>query len=391
MGGGVCRCLSILRIFPVFMYRLKAGLLGCFVGIVLCCRSHADVPVAAPAPWSHPLANAAFAPALKEAAEREHISLFHTDGVGENAVRGDSEVFWIGATSGMATRQWLIQFSRGATTPEEQKAHRAKDVTKYLSWGPVVVFKSEVNALDVWIAGPVDTSAAESGKNPALVPARVHRIRMYVPRDFLQLGLDDAERASSLITRRTREILQEDPKFSLGHIYCLDKPIKPENVRYAKPGAARIGFTPEMERAWAGGSVALNAFYELADDVPEMKEIAEIVFKRPAVWKLGKLAFGAHFKTMFGGMDRGFVDSGKMGFLPVPMASIDMPFSYLFENELIVSGAMLVTRPAPPLDVGAGILAIIAYHPTDKTRAVELRVISSARGAVKTEGISEGR
>ena len=272
-------------------------MLGSIIGMALCLQAKAGEPAPAPAGLlPHPLSNAELAPALREAAAREHITLFNTSGVSETPLAGDSEVFWIGATSGTRTSQWLVRFSRGVTTPEEQKAHRTKDIARYLSWGPVVVFKSEVDALDVWIAGPVETSK-EPLKDKAPVPAQVNKIRLYVPRDFLRLGLDEAERASSFITRRIREISREDPKFGFGHIYSLSKPIKPENIGYAKPVAARMGFTPELERAWAGGIVALQAFYELANQVPEMKEIAEIVFKKPAIWKLGKMAFGSHFKT----------------------------------------------------------------------------------------------
>lgn len=373
------------------MDRLKAGLFGVLLGLVSTLHVRAETPAPAPTAVLRPLANVGLAPALLEAAEREHISLFKTSGVTENSSVGDSAVFWVGTVAGEERKQWLIQLRRGAITPEEQKAHRAKDITKYLSWGPVIVFKSEVDALDLWIAGPVETPKSADSKKQKEAEVRITKTRVYVPRDFLQLGLDDSERASSSITRRAKEIKQEDPGFKMGHIYAMHKPIRQENINYAKPVAARIGFTPEMERAWSGGFVALQSFYELASRVPALKDIADVAFKRPAVWKLSKLAFGAHFKTNFGGRDRGFVDSGKLGFLPVPMASFDVPFSFQFDKELIVSGAMLVTKPAPPLDVSAGILAILAFHPTDKTRAVELRAIASTRGADKPGGMSVTR
>lgn len=366
--------------------------MGSIIGAALCFQAAAGEPTGAPADRPLlPLANVELAPALKAAAEREHIVLFKTTGVSETASTGDSEVFWVGAVSGKRRSQWLVQFSRGVTTPAEQKANRTNDVTRYLSWGPVEVFKSEVAALDIWIAGPVDTSNGPDSKDKASAPVRVRKARLYVPRDFLRLGLDDSERAASLINRRMREVSKEDPQVNFGHIYSMAEPIKPENIAYAKPVAARLELTAELERAWAGGIVALQAFYKLTEKVPELKEIGEIVFKKPAVWKLGKLAFGAQFKTNYGGMDRGFVDSGKLGFLPVPMASFDVPFSYQFENDLIVSGAMLVTKPAPPLDVGAGILSIIAYHPTDKTRAVQLMAIASAKGVANAGGTSDLR
>jgi hypothetical protein len=268
-------------------------------------------------------------------------------------------------------------------TPEERRAHEEEVVTKYLSWGSVVTFKSEVAALDLWIAGPAETAAPPGAKSHAVALVKVRTIRVFVPGDYLRLGLDDSERAASFITRRTRQILKQDPTFNVGNIYALDKPIKPENIGYAKPVAERIGFTPEMERAWMGGLVALEEFYKLANQVPELKENADIVSVRPPLWKLAKLAWGAHFKTGFGGMDRGPLNSIPDGIIPVPFEVFDVPFAYAFDKDRIVSGAMLVTRPLPPLDVGAGIIAIIAVHPDDKTRAVELRAIASARGPAR--------
>jgi hypothetical protein len=184
---------------------------------------------------------------------------------------------------------------RGIATPEEQKANRGEDVTRYLSWGSVVTFHSEVDALSLWIAGPVDTND-DPASNTANIPLpAVRRARIFVPGDYLRLGLDDSVRANQYINHRTQVLLKEDPKFGFGHIYSLGKPIKPENIAWAKPVAERIGFSPAMERAWSGGYVALEAFYKLANDVPELKEIADVAMDRPAPWKYVKLAFGSHF------------------------------------------------------------------------------------------------
>jgi hypothetical protein len=112
-----------------------------------------------------------------------------------------------------------------------------------------------------------------------------------------------------------------------------------------------------------------------------LEEIAEVVCKKPAFWKLPKLAWGTQFKTWFGGLNKAPIDPGAVGCLPVYLESFDAPFSFAFGDDSIVSGAMLVTKPMPPLDVSAGILGLIAVHPDDKTRVVELRAISSTRGS----------
>jgi hypothetical protein len=281
----------------------------------------------------------------------------------------------------------LIQLRCSAATAAEQKANRNRERTKYLSWGPVVTFKSDVQALDLWIAGPVKMGEGE--KTDAVAPTR--RVRVLVPSDYLRLGLDDSLRVDQHMRRRFEAIRKEDPKFNGGGIYALDKPIKPENVGYSKPIAEKIQFTPEMERAWVGGYVALEAFYNLANEVPEIEAIASIAVDKPSIFKLAKLATGTQFMTYFGGPDTKSVDPAKLGLLPVALEAFDAPFSFGFGKDPIVSGGMVVTRPLPPLDTTAGILGMVAIHPKDPTRQVHAVVISGVRGAAPGAVITAGR
>lgn len=344
----------------------------------------ADPASPAPAALVPPLVDAEFSPALRAAAERDHVDLGTYGGGSVVAATDDAVVIWLGTMRGPKKQQWLMQLKRGSATPEELKAHRRADVKKYMSWGPVAVFSSEVDALDLWIAGPVDTGTGAKGKGADAPAPAVRRTRVFVPRDYLRLGLDDSVRASVYLDQRIRAILKEDPAFGYGHIYTLEKPIKPENVAYAKPVAERIGISPAMERAWAGGYVALQSFYDLAEDVPELREIASVVLERPAPWKLAKLAFGTNFQTFFGGQETQLItDPAKAGLLTGTLETLQAPFSFSLGNDPIVSGVMAVTSPTTLLDVSAGILGLVAVHPKDKTRMVQLVAISATHGTAK--------
>jgi hypothetical protein len=356
---------SLLRCGPVV---LSAGL-GVFRAIA--------APAAPAVPFSHPLANVELAPELRTAAEREHIDLSRRTVPGGEASPGDWVLLWVGARHDGRSEQWLVQLTRRQPTRDEQAAHRGKELKKYLSWGPVVTFHSEVEALDVWIAGPVDVSAPSASRATA-VP--IGRTRVLVPGDYLRLGLDDSERVDLHIRRRTAEILKQDPTFNLGQIYALDEPVKPQNVAYARAVADRIVFTPELERAWVGGYVALQAFYEIVNDTPPLRAIASLAVRKPAPWKLVKLAFGTSFRTTFGGPDARLIQPERLGLLPVGLESFEVPYRFAFGPDEIVSGWMVVSRPVAPLDVSAGILALIAFHPKDPTRAVELVVLAADRG-----------
>jgi hypothetical protein len=332
-----------------------------------------------PPPPPPPLANATLAPALKAAADRDHVKLYTIDPTSETPQNGDFCVAWVGASDGKGKRQWLIQLRRSPATEAEQKANRNRERTKYLSWGPVITFKSNVQALDLWIAGPVKSDDLK----PQQV-ANVRRVRVLVPSDYLRLGLDDSLRVDQHMRRRYEALRKEDPKFNANGIYALDKAIKPENVASSKQVADKIQFTPEMERAWVGGYVALEAFYKLANDVPEIEAIASIAVEKPSVFKLAKLATGTQFMTFFGGPNTQAVDPAKLGLVPVALEAFDAPFSFGFGADAIVTGVMVVTKPMPPFDTTAGILAMIAIHPKDPNRQVHIAVISGVRGAAPT-------
>lgn len=355
-----------------------------FLFVVLSFRVLGAATPEANAPLVPPLAHAVLSPALRALAERDHIVLSAQETQSITPAPGDTVVFWIGTARGPKTQQWLVELKRGIATPDEQKANRGKDRTRYLSWGPVVTFHSEVDAISLWIAGPVNTDAdSQSNSGDSKLPA-VRRTRIFVPGDYLRLGLDDCVRANQYINHRVQVISKEDPKFGFGHIYSLGKPIPSEKMAWAKPVAERIGFSPAMERAWSGGYVALEAFYKLANDVPELKEIADVALERPAAWKYVKLAFGSHFKTSLGGREAHLIDPPKVGLLPVALETFEAPFSFSLDHDPIVSGAMAVTAPGAPLDVSAGIIGLVAVHPKDKTRMVHLVAISATRGNSKS-------
>src|SRR5690606_8098655 len=123
---------------------------------------------------------------LKAAAKRDGIRVFHYDSPGPDARTGDTTVACIGAHDGKVTRQWLVAFRRRTTTAAEQKSELQDDETKYLSWAPVITFKSDTQALDLWIAGPVVISP-EPAPDDAPAIARIKRRRIFVPADYLQL------------------------------------------------------------------------------------------------------------------------------------------------------------------------------------------------------------
>ncbi len=337
---------------------------------------------ATPAAHRTPLGSAVLAPSLKAAAQRDGISLaFEKPTESEEPLVGDAVLVWVGTSEGEVNRQWLVQFRRARSTQKEQKkAERKQQQLKYLSWGPVIAFESDAEVLDLWVAGPVDTADTPSDSAESV---KTRRLRVSVPGDYLRLGLDRSALVDMHLAKFVRMARQAREDASLGQIYAMERPIKPAAMAYAKPVADRIGFTPEMARAWIGGNVALQAFYDVADDIKILRGIAEIAVEKPSIWKLAKVVTGTHFKAALGNGQSHSVDPLRYGLPAVSYECFTLGFSMAFGDDPMTSGEMIVTRPIPPLDVTAGVLALLAVNPNDTSRMVHMVVIGSARGKPK--------
>jgi hypothetical protein len=326
-----------------------------------------------------PLAHGELAPGLKAAADHEGIKLYYLDDLdgGRPPSVDDAVVAWIGSTEGGVTHQWLMQLRRSAPTAAEERSTQGLDVTKYLSWGPIITFKSKIEALEIWLAGPVDSPSSTTGPVP---PARTRRMRVCVPGDYLRLGLDDTARIIMHIEQRARETQREHLALNFEQIYATDSPIRARNIGYAKPVADQIGFSPEMERAWIGGTVALETFYDTIEHVRLLRRIAYVAIERPPLWKLALLVVGTQFKTMLGNGQTHPIDPGALGLMPVKRECFSIPFEIRFGNDSLVFGELAVTAPSSPLDVSAGILSLLAVNPKDHRRMVQVVLISAQRG-----------
>ncbi len=328
-----------------------------------------------------PLANATLAPELAAAAARENIRVFHTDGVSDVASRSDAIAIWIATAEAGERKQWLVVLERGVATAKEREAHRPKKSTRYLPWGSSVVFESEADAIDLWIAGPVAAHPQNpSATRPASAP-KIRRTRVYLPKTILQMGLDDTVRAQRFIHRRIDEIKRDDPTFNADHIFTLHKPLPPETIDWAKPRAERMGMTPEIERTWVGGWVALQSLYECLEDQADLRKIVEIAFDKPPVWRLAKMAFGTVFHMGIDGVNSSSLDPARAGLPPLTLECFQTPFLFSFDKKAVVQGVLVVTQPKPPLDLSAGIIGALAIHPKDGTRMVQASVISVLRGS----------
>ena len=113
-------------------------------------------------------------------------------------------------------------------------------------------------------------------------------------------------------------------------------------------------------------------------DTPGLREICEQVVAKPTLWNLMKLATGTHFMTrMAEGRE---INPTGSGLLQVSTPAYQNSVTFSFDKEAMVYADMVVTRPRPPLDTSAGIIAMIAVHPKEHKRVVQMVLIGTERG-----------
>jgi hypothetical protein len=150
-----------------------------------------------------------------------------------------------------------------------------------------------------------------------------------------------------------------------------------EAVARGQKTAAAFGLTPEEERLNFSVYFALRTFFEAAMEIPGNQHVLEQVIQKPSVWSVVS-HFGVKTTFTYGWQDVQVAPEGKAAvqqpvyLLPVRLFMNDVP---------AVKASLAVTEPRPPLQAGAGILAICAEHPTATDRRLFIRMLSAGRAA----------
>jgi len=322
-----------------------------------------------------PLHGQAIAQALLARAEREGLRWQDKVPPASEAKPrvGDSVVVLVGACDGEITRQWLLQLKRVPATAADKSAEDHQ-ISLFSCWGPVSVFNADPEPLEVTMIGPVQV---KPGPRPGKeVRVELTRTRVLVPGAFMRLGLDGTARSCIRLMEASRRLMKEDPSFKPVNLWSRTSPVPADQLRLYKPIAARLGRTPEDERLFVGGLVSLQSFYEIAKSDPVLRDIAMTVINRPSAWALAKSAFGAGPNTQFFLNDSLCpLKASEAGLLEVGAEVFQVPFEMSLQGTALVDCFMAVTRPVPPLDVSAGILALVAFHPKDPGRVIELKLL----------------
>lgn len=348
----------------------RAGKLG--ARHLLCCLAlGASAPArAAPAPADRTvdvqglLQGAVMTPAAREAAV--HAG-FPTSGipleVGRSGLDG-SAVALVSLTSldgQAAPRQWVVRMAL-SQSPRGTGAPGARDVTRYTSVGDTFVYHSaDTAAMDLDILAPSE------------VPEAIHNQASISP-DFLVL---DLLRAAEVV-RRIHEVAATIPGVPYGFESRLE-PFSEDEAAGNRRRLAPFKLSVDERRSFTGSILALTEFFQVIQATPGLDRILLEVIEKPGVMDIVRHGGqpGLGFKAIYANK----VDTGDLFWRGgEPRAPTDLfAINAILFGRPVLTIALVVAAPAPPLDVTAGVLGAVAWAPDHPEKAITVRLLAARR------------
>jgi hypothetical protein len=308
-------------------------------------------------------------PVAREVATREGYSLegIQLGAAAGKASPGDTLCALVSLSTfdgRLKARQWLIRL-RLATFVG---TGAARDARYYTNAGDLFVFHSAVTAMDLETLGPIlaDTRA------DSRVERRQQRIE--VNTDFLTLNLN---RTASVVYR-----LHEQAEKSPG----LKDDLSARGFAFPSGESAAnrskmeaLGVSQDDRRSFTGSLPALMQFLDIVRSTPGLQEILLEVLDKPSV--IDVFRHGGRADIDFNFVGGGPSPGREMFWKDARERDLGgLAFELSVFGKPALDVALFVTAPVPPLEVGAGILAVLAWSPSKPDKVVVVRILSSLPG-----------
>ena len=305
-------------------------------------------------------------PGVEKFAEAHGIPLtgFELAEPGETSRAGDALTVLFTVDEGPDRRQWLAEFRRVALTPSEANSKPGSGLgliglffsSLKTDTGHDYGFEPTPLALGIRTFGPfTGTTVAPSGP-----PASD---RVLAGREYLAHGLAPM----CEIEARLHAAGKKDPGLS----YMFRPHFSEEQMAAAKARAAAAGFTPDDERVFAEGFLALVQFASLAMRTGGIDAITRELVDPPSLFS------GAFINPDWSGLQR---EDGRAWGLPA-LRIFRLPYNFLSRTN--AHGVFFVTSPRPPLQNIAGIVGLtVDGSSKDPAKRLVMRVLASRRGPV---------
>jgi hypothetical protein len=318
------------------------------------------------------LVAASAAPTTRAIAEREGFPLGDVQlaDASAKAGPGDSVTALVSLSSfdgRLKPKQWIIRLRLSSANFQPQPNEGpTKDTTYYTNCGDVFAFHSAVSPMDLETLGPIPADS----RTEAHIEEK--RTRIAVNTEFLGLNLN---RAANVILRlRQQEAKVPGTKYG---IIAGGSPFPAAESDANGRKLEAIGIGEDDRRAFTGSLPALEQFLDIVRRTPDLQGILLEILDRPSAIDIFRSAARENitFQFIVGGHS-----TGQEMFWKGPTAGEFgiLAFNLEIYGKPVLTAALFVTAPAPPLEVSAGVLGVVAFSPSEPDKFVVVRVLSSA-------------
>jgi hypothetical protein len=325
---------------------------------------------ASPGATAEPLSSHHPAPALVAFAQTHNIPLDQIDvtGAPPPPTKGDQVTLLLTSVRGDAREQWVATLTADELTPAETALKPQGKATIYTFTGQKLQYDRTRTALNVYLAGPFSVSETN---RPSREPLETHH-RTLVTAEYLVHGIEPFCRSAIDVGQRMRARGWTD---SNGYAAGFGPPSEAA-LKVGRAFAEKFQLTAEEERLENEAYLAMVSFFDTARGIPEFNHLAKTALDFPSLWSLTK-NFGLSTAMLFRWVD---VSPTEPGMISIHQPAYQFPLFVVFNQTIATRASFVVTAPRPPLHLSAGILAITADHPTDRTRHLFIQVIAARRG-----------
>lgn len=283
---------------------------------------------------------------------------------------GDQVVALVSFGKGKLDTQWIVKIdSVEKTEPERARSSNSVSKTRYTSFGSSYEFQTEVEAFRVQMMGPF---TFKDNNDPRFEP-KVSEFRILLKGEYLELGLDEA----AAFIERFSGFVQSRSISGRALVSSSGKPFDEDRIAKTQQTLQEMNATSGEERAYAGSFLAYWEFFQVVVRTPQLRSI---------LFKVAKLSPLTYFKYKKHGVSISYPSSffenlghvEALGELPV----YSFPIRFSIDSKEVLLTRLIVTEPFPPLRNVAGIYGFVAVSPSDPTKRVVMRVLSTVRGVV---------
>ena len=264
-------------------------------------------------------------------------------------------------------KQWLVYLEVVAPTAEESAQKPRPPMVLYSSYGGTQACVSAPAFVVVRTFGPF--ANADKPRKPAKAPEKGARFELN--QGFLSLGLHEAAAAFQSLEQGSIR----------GNWWVRQKPFNEAELAKGRALAARLQLTEDRERAMIGAVPAMLSYFEVVRNSPGLSDIFFEVVDLPSAWSLLRNAGIRNVGLRFD-KGAGQTEATSWG-LPESAPARHFPMVLDLNDQRALNLRFVVTSPDPPLLACAGVIGMLAEHPTDKDKYLTLRIVSARRFALR--------